>query len=86
MRPGPARGRPPATLPGCLFTHPGPARAVQPRPIGRPAPRPGDVTGGGTGPLLARPGGPRGSGRPRREGGDRRARLLQPGQPLALCW
>ncbi|XP_050836631.1 protein yippee-like 1 isoform X2 [Serinus canaria] len=30
-----------------------PRGAEPPRPIGRPAPRPGDVTGGGTGPLFA---------------------------------
>ncbi|KAL2298486.1 hypothetical protein Nmel_015484 [Mimus melanotis] len=76
---------PPPRLSGCLFTHPGPARAVPPRPIGRPAPRPGDVTGGGTGPLPAQPGALRGSGRPREEGGDRRAPLLRPGQPLGAA-
>lgn len=34
-----------------------PRGAGLPRPIGRPAPRPGGVTGGGPGPLLTRPGG-----------------------------
>ncbi|XP_031983463.1 protein yippee-like 1 isoform X1 [Corvus moneduloides] len=90
---GAASPPPPATLIG-VFVYTSGTRAGRgcPRPIGRPAPRPGDVTGGGTGPLLARPGGSSelGGGR----GGAapaRRAEIAVPGSggrdsPWALNW
>nr|XP_054501885.1 protein yippee-like 1 isoform X2 [Agelaius phoeniceus] len=56
-----------------------PRGAGPPRPIGRPAPRPGDVTGGGTGAVLRpRPGdcGLRGGGGGAAPGGGRRSPCL----------